>query len=407
MTVADIAPAVPSTRLDILSEELAADPWPVLRSLREQAPILWHETYGRWIVTTDREIRKILSDHRRFTVEDTTVADLFGADAFISIDDRRRHDRLRNIWAEAFRVTGLARLRPEIAALVDRLLAPVVAQLRTGEAADLTAGICRSLPTMVIARMMGVADSMLDDVVRWSDAMAAGGTAYLDENEAVRLARQRARDDAKAALSDYLVDQMAFRRREPGDDLISALVNAEDAKGLEDGKLAQNLRQLLFAGNETTAKWLAQIFVVLGERPDVRRELVADPSLVPAANDEVLRWSGVVGTLTRRVRGGAIEMGGVTMAEGDNLTLLPASGNRDPARHDDPDRFDIHRPRVPSLGFGVGLHNCLGSMLAKMEAEVAVGAFLAQVPDFSIAAPYHYSTLPLRGPMPVIVKAVS
>lgn len=390
-----------TTRFDIMGDDTAADPFPALRELRERGPVIWHEVHNRWLITSDRAIRKLLSDSRTYTVEDTIVVDLFGADAFISIDDRKRHDRLRNIWVDAFRKPKLDELRPKVEEIVARLLAPVAERLHDGEPVDITATMCRPLPTMVIALMMGIADEMQPDIVRWSDAMAAGGSAYISEE--VARTRTLAREEAKSSLAAYLLERMAYRRRHPGEDLVSSLVNAEAARGLPDEQLVQNLRQLLFAGNETTAKWLAHIFVNYAERPDVRRELVENPALIEAANDEVMRWAGVVGTVVRRVRGGPVEIGGVELADRDEMTLLLTSGNRDPARYAHPDAFDIHRPALPNLGFGVGLHNCLGSVLAKVEGAAAVNQFLRAAPDFGIAAPYRYSSLPLRGPMPVVV----
>ncbi|WP_162527211.1 cytochrome P450 [Sphingomonas solaris] len=392
---------IPTTRLDIMSEAVAADPWPTLRALREQGPVVWHETYGRWLVTTDRAVRKVATNFARFTVEGTVVEEMFGADAFISMDDRRRHDDLRNVWAEAFRKQGLDRLRPAVERIVAGLMAPVAARLNDGEAVDLSQTLCRPIPTLVIALLMGVPDEALPDIVRWSDAMAAGGTTYLSETEAARA--RIAREAAKQGLADYLLALIAARRVRPGDDLVSVLVHAPAGAALPDDQLVQNLRQLLFAGNETTAKWLAHIFVTYGERGDTRRALVADRTLIPPANDEVMRWQGVVGTIVRRVRGGPIELAGVELADGAALTCLLAAANRDPDRYDDPDRFDLHRPARPNLGFGVGFHNCLGSVLAKMEAEIGVNALLDAEPDYAVAAPYAYSSVPMRGPMPVVV----
>lgn len=363
--------------------------------------MVWHEDYKRWIITRDREVRMIAADFNRFTVEDTIVPELFGADAFISIDDKKRHDALRLVWAEAFRKPQLEALRPAIVSLVDELLAPVSERLKSGASVDFASALCRPLPTMVIALMMGVPRDMLADVVRWSDAMAAGGPAYLEE--AARKAAVEQREAAKTALADYLDALLASRRSQPGDDLVSTLAHSEAGRNLPDDHLIQNLRQLLFAGNETTAKWLAHIFVTYAERPDVQRELRDNRALIVQANDEVMRWQGVVGSVVRKVRGGPIEIAGVQLADGDDVTCLLASANRDPKRFDNPDAFDIHRPPSPNLGFGVGLHHCLGINLAKLEAEIAIGRVLDQIPRFTLSGPCQYSTLPLRGPQPVTI----
>lgn len=394
-------PPVPSTRIDLMCEKLAADPWPALAALRDQGPILWHEVHQRWLVTSDREARQVLLDFERFTVQGTVVEDLFGADAFISMDDRSRHNALRDIWANAFRPQALKQLRQNITAILDQLLDPVAEKLNDGETVDLSDTLCRPLPTLVIALMMGVPEEQLADVVRWSDAMAGGGPAYLDD--AVREAAIRAREEAKTSLADFLKALIVRRRQQPTDDLIGAMVKADIAQTLGDDALVQNLRQLLFAGNETTARWLGHVFLTYAEQHEVQRELFADRALVAAANEEVMRWQGVVGTLPRRVRGGSIEIAGVQLADGDHITCLTGCANRDPARFDAPDHFDIHRSPQPHLGFGIGLHNCLGAALARLEVEMAVNALLDRVTEFHIAAPYHYTAIPVRGPLPVTI----
>ena len=396
-----MAREAPVTDFDVIGESIADDPFPVLSELQALGPVVWHTGYNSWLVTTDRAIRRVLADQQHFTVEGTVLEELFGSNAFISTDDRHRHDSLRNVFAGAFRHDALERLRPRIGELVEALLAPIAEGLAEGEVIDIDAAFCRELPARVIGAMMGVEEHMLTDVMGWADQMVEGGSVYLDKAEAEK--RMAIRESAKASLSEYLLGRMADRRASPQDDLVSLLVTADAARGIPDDFLVENLRQLLFAGNETTAKWLANIFVAYGEFPDVRRELATDPSLVAKANDEVMRWQNPIGTIMRVVRGGPVELGGVTMQDGDAVSLVLTSGNRDPARYDDPDRFDIHRTPQPNLGFGFGLHNCLGLALAKLEAEVAVHGFLARIPDYRIVAPYRYSPVPARGPSPVMI----
>jgi cytochrome P450 len=390
--------AVPTTRFDVAGEATSADPWALLADLRGRGPVLWHETLERWIVTREREVRTVLADYTRFTLEGTSSQELFGREAFISIDDKPRHDALRGVWAEPFRLPALERLRPTVRRIAETLVAPVAERVVAGEAVDLVETFCRPLPTLVIALMMGVPQEMTAQVVAWSDQMAAGGPSYRDD-AAMRQATLR----AKTGLADYLGELIRERRRKPGEDLISKLAASDVARDLSDEALVQNARQLLFAGNETTAKWLAHIFLVYGRDPAVQDAIRADRALTRAANDEVMRWQGVTGTVARRVTGGPVELAGVTLRPGDLVTCLLMAANRDPARYDDPESFDIHRRPEPNLGFGVGMHNCLGINLAKLEAEVAVDALLDHLPPYRIAAPPAYSTLTLRGPYPVTI----
>ncbi len=391
----------PTTTIDLMDDTLAAKPWPALAQLREQGPVIWHETQQRWLITTDQAIREVVLNSDRFTVQGTVVEELFGSDAFIAMDERLRHNQLRNIWANAFRPQALHALRNDIIALVNELLSPLCQQLLDGETVNVSDALCRPLPTLVIARMMGVPREQLDDVVRWSDAMAGGGPAYLDP--VLRDAAIRAREEAKVSLANCLQDLIDQRRRHPADDLIGLLATAEAAQGLSDGQLIQNLRQLLFAGNETTARWLGHLFVAYGRDSAVQRQIATDRSLIRAANEEVLRWQGVIGTLPRRVCGGDIAVAGMPLADGDHITCLLASANRDPARFHEPDRFDIHRKPEPHLGFGAGLHNCLGAALARLEVELAMNGLFDRIPAFHQLGEVHYTALPVRGPQAVCI----
>ncbi len=391
-----------TTNVDIMSEAVAGDPWPLLRQIRELGPVVWHDDYGRWLVTTDSETRSVLSNFQRFTVQGTVVETLFGKDAFISLDDRTRHNELRAVWTKAFRHASLQMLRPAIESIVDRLMDTVAARLRNGEVVDIGAAFCRPLPTAVIALMMGVPESMLPDVVRWSDAMASGGPSYLSESNERDLIQQTC-DAAKVALASYLLSLIQQRRQRPTDDLISELVHSAVGQTLPDDHLMQNVRQLLFAGNETSAKWLSQIFLTYGERPELQTRLRADPELIFGANDEVMRLDPPVGTLVRRVCGGPITVAGVDMADGDDVTCLIGSANRDPARYLHPDAFLIGRAATPNIGFGFGFHVCLGLPLAKLEADIALRRFLANIPPYVVAGPYSYTSLPMRGPQPVTI----
>lgn len=394
----------PVTNINIIGEEFADNPWPALKALREQGPVVWHKGYQRWLITTDRDIRKVALNSDRFTVEGTVVEDLFGADAFIAMDDRARHNDFRGVWAESFRPQAMASLRGDVAEIIAELIKPVAEKFHSGEAVNISLALCRPLPTMVIALMMGVPRERLSDIVQWSDALAGGSTSYVDEASKQQIIENR--EQAKTALADYMLELLKQRRQSPGSDLISLIAREAATKKFPDQQIVQNLRQLLFAGNETTAKWLDHIFLTYGQYTDARREITADRSLIRGANEEVMRWQGVVGTLPRKVRGGAIVVAGVELGDGDDVSCVLASGNRDAARYQNPDEFDLHRIASPNLGFGVGMHNCLGANLARLEAEMVVNALFDVIPDYEISAAYHYSSLPLRGPAPVTIARV-
>jgi cytochrome P450 len=268
--------------------------------------------------------------------------------------------------------------------------------LRGGQEADMVQALCRPLPAHVIAHMMGVADETIPTVIAWADAMAmatAGGLPIDYANCPFWLASER----AKAELAAFLIDEMRHRRAHPGDDLISQIVHAPIAATLSEQAMMVNLRQLLFAGNETTSNWLGHILVTLGERPEDRRALRADPALIPAAVEEVLRWQGVTQVLPRGVKEG-MTIADQDLPAGAEVVLLLGAAGRDPERYARPDAFDMRREARPHLAFGFGLHSCLGAMLARMEAAEVAAAVVERLPEYGIARPVTYGNFRLRGP---------
>jgi cytochrome P450 len=325
---------------------------------------------------------------------------MFGAEAFITIDDKTTHNDLRNVWAAAFRRDALeAGTAPAIRKFTKQLLDAVEPRLRAGETVDMMGAFCRPLPAYVIAYMMGVPDDMLGSIVRWSDLMANAGGGFPPDHTT---ARWKAGEQAKADLADYLVDQIRYRRTHPGDDLISQIVHSTVGKTLSEKAVMVNTRQLLFAGNETTAKWLGHIVLILGQRPDIRREVRSNPALMAPTLDEVMRWEPVVHTLPRRIHGSQV-VADIPVRDGEDIILLTGAANRDAERYADPDRFDIHRERRANMGFGYGLHSCLGVVLAQLEALESTTAFLARFPDYNVPPTVEYTSFSLRGPAPLPV----
>ncbi len=383
--------------IDLFGRETVQNPWPVLERLRAEGAVVKNDRVGTWMITTDSAVRKVLMNPARFTLDGCIGQEVFGPEAFITIDDKAQHDSLRGVWQVAFQRGTLETMRGFITQLADSMIDQVEEKLRSGETVDAEAELCRHLPAYVIAYMLGVPEEDRADIVRWSD----------DIGEAVGLPPNASRESdpiwlkartAKAELADYLSERIAYRRENPGDDLISQIVHSDIGKTLPHEALVANSRQLLFAGNETTAKWLGHSLVVLAQHPDVRALLAVTPGRLGVSLEEVIRWQPVSMNLPRKVRGGDIELEGVTIPDGAELAVLLGSANRDEARFERAELFDIDRPFKSHLGFGYGLHNCLGVTLARLETEVVISRVLARIPDYVLAGEVTYSSFSLRGP---------
>jgi cytochrome P450 len=385
-------------QVDLFSRHIVKDPYPILKAISAQGDVAWSKPNNTWMVVGDAACRAVLRDTAHFTVEGSIGAQLFGEDAFISMDDRTQHDRLRNVWAAAFHYNAIEKRRPQFAALADRLFAPIEARLKAGDTVDMVSAFCAAFPAYVIAQILGIDEQMQAHIVEWSDHMGNAARANGDLTSPYWIASEA----AKASFGDYLIDQIKERRARPDEgDLISQLVHSEVGKTLSDRSIMVNCRQLLFAGNETTAKWIAQSMVNFARHPPVLGSVVADRRLIPATLEEVMRWDPVVHMDPRIVRGSAARVGDTEMAEGDNVALLFGGANRDERRYTNADVFDIRREQKSHLGFGYGLHICLGQVLARVEAAVAINRFLDAAPDYALTEPIEYGNLYVRGPVAV------
>jgi cytochrome P450 len=392
---------LPRLDIDLYSAEYLADPWPILTRIRQAGPLVWNQQ-GFWMTAHDRLCRQILA--RPDTLgQEGLIASLFGAEAFISIDDRVMHNGLRSVWVAMFGQHGVERLVPFVRDVIDDMLDMALATLDAQGEVDLVPALCRPLPAYVIARMMGVAADMIPTVIAWSDLMAdatSGGFPIDYASDPAWLASER----AKAELADYIREQIRFRRGSPGDDLISAMVHSSMAATISEEAMMVNIRQLLFAGNETTSKWLGHIAATFAERPDICDLLRDEAALLPAAVDEVLRWQGVTQVLPRGVGPDGADIAGTVLPPGAEVILLIGAAGRDPARWDRPDELDIRREAKPHLAFGFGLHSCLGAMLARMEAREVAAGLLRRLPGIRLARPIAYGNFSLRGPTSVVVS---
>ncbi|MGV0782667.1 cytochrome P450 [Mycolicibacterium sp. XJ775] len=403
-----VATHSPLLSFDTTDPAFVAEPWGRYREIRDLGGIVFNERINRWMVGEFDLVKQILSAPSRFGSERGQVehAAVFGGPT-MEFYDGPHHDQIRSIWSGDFRPRALARLRPLIAEIVRSRLEPVAARLRDGETVEVVSELTRGIPTEVIAHMLGVEPEMVGQFTVWSDAMGASAEGYSMPNGhgADLIAAGK---HATAQLNSYIREQLP-RRGCPADDswdLIGTMVAHEYAcEHMTEQEIVASNTQLVFAGNETTAKLLAQIVATLATHPDQRRALQADRTLALDAVEEVHRLETVSHSIFRDVVGDGVTVGNVAMADGERITLLLGAANRDPRRWEQPDDFDVTRRKLSHLGFAFGLHSCLGMNLARLEAQIFLEELIGTVGDWQLAGPLDYGTnYTVRGPSRVLVS---
>lgn len=362
------------------------DPYAVYERLRRAAPRFHDPVYERLVLTTYADVRACLRD-KRFSVDarlseegayvrriaGTGVNEAAGDAAYepplVLLDDPD-HRRIRLLMSKAFTPRAVEAMRPRVEALAHELLDAL-----DGRAAfDLVADFAGPLPTRAILEMMGMHDAPVDTFKRWSEDVLMGYDPERDDDTQARLR------DAYVGMARAFRAAVDARRRAPGDDLISAMVRAQEEEDrLSDLEIISLCTQLMVAGNMTTTDLIGNGMYALLRHPDTLARLRVEPGLVDAAVEEMLRYDCPI-TDTARIAREDLELDGCPVHRGQTLTASLAAANRDPAVFPDPDRFDPGRDASAHLAFGSGVHVCLGAPLARLEAQVALAALLERLP---------------------------
>ncbi len=366
---------------DPFDRALRVDPHPTWRRLRDEAPAYYNERYDFWALSRYADVDVAHRDARTFSSAHSTVLELMGPEvdqaAGMIFMDPPEHTRLRRLVSRAFTPRRVAELEGDIRALCVGLLDPLVGRDRFDYVAEFGA----LLPANVIATLLGVPPADRDHVRRTIDTMF-----HLEEGQGMV---NDVSLQAMAELYTYITAQLEERRTRPSDDMMSDLVRAEvvDEDGttrrLTPDECASFALLLVAAGTETVARLIGWGGSVLSEHPDQRDELAADPSLVPGAVEELLRYeapSPVNGRWTTR----DVELHGQLIPADSKILLLNGSAGRDERAYPDPDRFDIHRGADRHLSFGYGIHLCIGAALARMEGKIALEETLRRWPRWEV-----------------------
>ncbi|MDT0234836.1 cytochrome P450 [Curtobacterium sp. BRB10] len=367
------------------------DPPPANREAQETAPVvrvnLWDGTRP-WLVTRYDEQRRLLADPRisanlmRPGYPSPSPIPAGGTTASFILMDDPDHMRLRRMVTAPFAIRRIGAMRPATQAISDRLVDDMLA---AGSSADLVESFALPLPSLVISDLLGVPYDDHEFFQRNSKKIIR------------RDATTEERSAAHHALSAYLDDLLARKRREPQEDLFSDLARRVDGGDLTDQQAANMGVLLLLAGHETTANMIALGTLALLTHPDQAEVLRAnpDPAPIAAAVEELLRYLTITHTGMRRVATEDIDVGDVTIRAGEGVILATDIGNRDPSVWGDhADDLDVTRDARRHVAFGFGIHQCLGQPLARMELQVAYSTLLRRLPGLRVTAPL--DTIPFK-----------
>jgi cytochrome P450 len=341
---------------------IADDPYPHYRQWRENQPVFRDKESRDWIISRHEDVLNALKNHKLFSSSAFAESEQSAVALPLLSDDPPRHTKLRALVNRAF----TSRTLKEIEGGIGELSHKMVASIETGTAVDIAEAFTIPLPVSVISQMMAIPLERGEDFKRWSDALT--GTSETTNME------ERMPDIM--AMAGFFSSLIPGRRENPGDDLISKIVNAEvDGERLSDEDIAGFCMLLLIAGNETTTNLLSNLLHHAASNPGVWEALRADRTKIDAAIEEILRYDAPVQFVFRTVTED-IELHGQKISAGDLAILIMGSANRDSDHHEAPDEFRLDRAPNSHLTFGHGIHFCIGAPLGRMEARLALEAML-------------------------------
>ncbi len=395
---------------DMLGGERLANPYPYFARMLEHDPVHWNERFRAWFVHKHEDVLWALrhpafSSDRVRPVYEKHLSPQRRAERQPTFDvlrhwmvflDPPEHTRLRKMVMPAFSPKAVARMRPR----VEQVVQDTLAQLEGRRSFDFISDFAYPIPAIVVAELIGVPAEDRDKFKKWSDdilTLVFGAEGQADRRE---LAQQ-----GLIELTDYLRALIAEIRKAPGHDIISSLIQAHEVEPpLTDDEIVATCALLVFGGHETTTNLIANGTRQLLLHPDQWELLRRKPELIGSAVEELLRFDGP-SRLEARLLVEDVELRGKTLRAGDNVFLVQSAANRDPEVFTDPDTLDITRQKNTHVGFGFGVHHCLGNFLARLEATVAIAAVIEAMPDLALDGPETWHpTMMSRGMKTMPVK---
>ncbi|MGA8986463.1 cytochrome P450 [Aeromicrobium sp.] len=368
-----------AVQLDPGNPDFLRDPYPVLAALRENGPVLWHEPMGTWLATTHDSVGQVLRNRSfgRWWTDWEPAAQMEPFNALhrnqMMESEPPVHTRLRRLVAGAFGRGHVDRMRPRIEHLAREMVD------RLDDRFDVLGDYAEPMPVYVIADLLGVPREDHERLRAWSQAIVHMYEPNVDpRTSAVAV-------EASTAFTAYVADVVADRRSHPGDDLISDLLAERDGGAqLSDDELIASVVLLLNAGHEASVNVFGNGFHALLEHPDQLARVTSGEVPVEVAVEELIRFDAPL-QLFERTATTDVEVSGQVVAAGQKIACLMGSANRDAAVFADADRFDVGRDPNPHVGFGMGLHFCLGAPLARLELQISLTTLLDRFPRLRLA----------------------
>jgi cytochrome P450 len=361
------------------------NPYPIFSAMRRFQPVAHIKNYGLWIVFNYEDTKRVLTDHASFSSDFSNLPGGMARDRDMTnnliTSDPPMHTKLRGLVTRAFTARTVGNLEPRIGELTHQMLDAVIESGRM----DMIDDLAYPLPVVVISEMLGVPAEDRAQFREWSDEMVRGADNLFGDRKEMGANAKKGPPMVTAGMGAYLHDIIEDRRRHPREDLISGLIAAElDGDQLTEDEVMSFCSLLLVAGNVTTTNLIANTILTLLKHPQDLARLQAQPALLPAAIEEVLRYRSPVQFMFRIAKK-PVELSGRTIDPGNVVLAIIGSANRDEAKFPHASRFDMDRPLNQHIAFGQGIHYCLGAPLARLEARVALSIILNRLHDMRLA----------------------
>jgi len=376
-----------------LDDTFRQDPYPVLRELREREPVHHDTDLQRFFFTHYHDVKQILRNSKYWSDPHKSKPDSYARfliqseeeEVSMLLADEPDHRRLRMLVNDIFTPGAVRSWHDRIIEVIEARLDAI-----TGSEFDLIADYAGPIPTVVIAEMMGIPTAQHEDFKRWSDTSVTIGFNPLPTEE-----EKSAGIAAAAELDNYFAEQIELRKRSPGPDLISQMLAAKvEGEQLTESEVIGQCNLLLVAGNVTTTDMIGNGIKALLDHPGQLAKLRAQPELIEATVEEILRFDSPV-VNSGRIAHTDIEISGCPIARGESLSVSLGAANRDPNIYRNPDSFDIEREHIAHQSFGGGRHHCLGASLARLEGQEAISRLVQRFPKLRLSDKgFKYAAIP-------------